>query len=193
MKKLISVLLVLVLLVMTSAVFAEQATEEAVPSKTQADIAVVEVTDVQGKEDADIVIKIVENSEATEAVITKVADAVAAGDLTTVIPAEVLEQIPEEFRSAENLADNVKECFTLSVSGEIEDVTAATANLILETPYDEGVQVYVLFGILKGEEVSEWIAKEGTVKEDGKVVVVLDEATLNKLYTQEVVTMIFSK
>lgn len=187
MKKLIAVLLVLAMMVMTTAVFAE-----AVGSKTAEDIAAAEVLEIEGNEDAGITVEIVEAGEAVAALQTKVADAIAAGDLSSVLPEDVLSAIPAEFLAAESLADNLKEMVALKVSGDAEGVTAITFALTLETPYEDGEDVCVLFAIMDGEEVKEWMLKEGTVKE-GKVTVTLTADELVKVLDQEVATLIFSK
>lgn len=188
MKKLISVLLVLAMLVMTTAVF----TEEAVSSKTAEDIATAEVLEIEGNENANLTVEIVEAGEAVAALQTKAADAIAAGDLSSVLPEDVLGAIPADFLGAASLADNLKEMVALKVSGDAEGVTAITFALTLETPYEDGEDLCVLFAIMDGEEVKEWMMKEGTVKE-GKVTVTLTEEELAKVLDQEVATLIFSK
>lgn len=187
MKKLISVLLAIVLL-MFAAVSAQ-----AVGSKTAGDIAGADVITTEGNEDAGITVEIVEAGEAAAALQAKIAEAVKAGDLSSVLPGDVLTAIPEEFRNAENLADNLKEMVALKISGDGEGVTSFTFGLELETPYEEGTDVYVLFGIFEGEEVKEWLVKEASVK-DGKVTVTLTENELAKVLNKgEIATLIFSK
>lgn len=188
MKKLISVLLAIALLMMTAAVSAE-----AVGSKTAEDIAKAEVIKTEGNKEAQITVEIVEAGEAVAALQAKVAEAVKAGDLSSVLPNDVLSAIPEEFRSAESLADNLKEMVALKISGDAEGITAFTFGLELETPYEEGTDVYVLFGIFEGGEVKEWMVKEATVK-DGKVTVTLTENELAKVLNKgEIATLILSK
>ncbi|MBQ6383853.1 MAG: hypothetical protein IJJ42_09725 [Clostridia bacterium] len=188
MKKLISVLLTIALLMMTAAVSAE-----AVGSKTAEDIAAAGVITTEGNEDAQITVEIVKAGEAVAALQTKFAEAVKAGDLSSVLPKDVLSAIPAEFLAAESLADNLKEMVALKISGDAEGVTAFTFGLELETPYEEGTDVYVLFGIFEGEEVKEWMLKKGTVKE-GKVTVTLTADDLTKVLNKgEIATLIFSK
>ena len=188
MKKLISVLLVLAMLVMTTAVF----TEEAVSSKTAEDIATAEVLEIEGNENANLTVEIVEAGEAVAALQTKAADAIAAGDLSSVLPEDVLGAIPADFLGAASLADNLKEMVALKVSGDAEGVTAITFALTLETPYEDGEEVYVAFALMDGETVAEWIVKPGTVKE-GAVQVELTAEEMTKMVGNTFAAIVFSK
>lgn len=185
MKKLIAVLLVLAMMVMTTAVFAE-----AVGSKTAEDIAGVEILEIEGNENANIVIEIVEPDEDVAALQTAIAEAIAAGDLSTVLPEDILAAIPAEYLSAENLADNLKEMVALKATGDGEGVTSVTFGMELETPYEEGAELCVAFNVISS---GEWMLKAAEVKE-GKVVITLNAEELEKILNKgQIATLVFNK
>ncbi|MBQ6383663.1 MAG: hypothetical protein IJJ42_08705 [Clostridia bacterium] len=185
MKKLIAVLLVLAMMVMTTAVFAE-----AVGSKTSGDISGADVIDVKGNKEANIVIEIVEPDEAVTALQTAIAAAVEAGDLSSVLPADILAAIPADFLSAEKLADNLKEMVALKATGDGEGVESFTFGMELDTPYEEGEELCVLFNII---ESGEWMMKDAVVKE-GKVTITLNAEELGKILNKGLVaTLVFNK
>jgi len=183
MKKFVSVLLALAMVLMMTTAFATG-------SRGSSDIPSADVT--TETEEAAITIEIVEDTEAIAAVKTALAAAIQAADLSAVIPAEVLELIPEDFRNAENLADNVKEMVAISVEGEVGDADTFTMTLSLDTPYEDGEEVYVAFALMDGETVAEWIVKPGTVKE-GAVQVELTAEGMTKMVGNTFAAIVFSK
>ena len=182
MKKFVSVLLALAMVLMMTSAFAAG-------SRSGSDIPSATVT--TDTEEEGIVVEIVEDTEEIAAVKAALAAAVEAGDLSAVIPEEVLELIPEEFRNAENLADNIKEMVTVSMSGDAGDAEPVTVSLTLDTPYEDG-EVYVALGLMNGEEVGEWIVKQGTVK-DGAVQIELNAEEITKLLGNTFTAIVFSK
>lgn len=172
MKKFVSTLLALALVLSMTTAFAAG-------SRGSDDIANVTT------EEATVAASIVE-SEAVEALKAKLAE----GDLSAVIPEDVLALIPEEFRSAENIADNIKEIVALKLEGEADGPILLTLNL--DTPYEDGTELIALLGVIVDEEVAEWIVKEGTVK-DNAITVELTEEEAAKLLNQTFATIIFNK
>ena len=172
MKKFVSTLLALALVLSMTTAFAAG-------SRGSNDIANVTT------EEATVAASIVE-SPAVEAL----KELIAAGDLSAALPEEVLEQIPEEFRNAENIADNIKEIVALKLEGEVDG--PITLTIELDTPYEDGAEVIALLGVIVDDEVAEWIVKEGTVK-DNAITVELTEEEAAKLLNQVFATIIFNK
>ena len=154
MKKLVSVLLALVLVMMATTVFA------ATPSKSGGDIPKAKT-----KTETDVSFGIVDDTPAIAALKEKVFAAIQNNDLSQAIPEDVLTLIPEDYRNAENLVDNLKEFVAVKCEGTIPDTL--TLVLQLDTPYDDGIELYVVLALMDEAnegEVTEWIVKEGAVK-----------------------------
>ena len=173
MKKFVSTLLALALVLSMTTAFAAG-------SRGSNDIPTVTT------EEATVTATIVE-SEFIEALKAKIAEE----GLDAAFPEDALAQIPEEFRSAEDVGDNVKEIIAVKLEGEADGPILLT--LELDTPYDDGTEVYVLLGvIIDDEKVDEWFAKEGTVK-DNAVTVELTQEEADKLLNQTFAVVVFNK
>ena len=172
MKKFVSTLLALALVLSMTTAFAAG-------SRGSDDIANVTT------EEATVTATIVE-SPAVEALKELIAD----GDLSKAFPTEVLDQIPVEFRDSEIIADNIKEIIAVKLEGEADG--PITLTLELDTPYENGTDVYALLGLIVDEEIGEWIVKEGTVQ-DNAVTVELTQEEADKLLNQTFAVVVFSK
>ena len=172
MKKFVSTLLALALVLSMTTAFAAG-------SRGSNDIPTVTT------EEATVTATIVE-SEFIEALKAKIAEE----GLDAAFPEDALAQIPEEFRSAEDVGDNVKEIIAVKLEGEADGPILLT--LELDTPYEDGTELIALLGVIVDEEVAEWIVKEGTVK-DNAITVELTEEEAAKLLNQTFATIIFNK
>ena len=96
----------------------------------------------------------------------------SAGALAN-FPQSVQEQIPEEYRT-------VNEFVTASISENYRNVKSATIQFAFETQYPANEKVYLIFGVMDGNDL-EWIVNEAEVLENGSVSVELQKEQLDQL------------
>ena len=156
MKKILSLVVALVLVLAAVSALAEG-------SKTGADIPVATVVNNQAKEEVKLVI--VDDTEASAALIKVFQDAFAAGDVLSPLPEDVRAQIPEEQK-------NINEMVTAQFVGDVDKLEGTLkVNLKLDTPYEKDQKVSVLFGKL-GDPVA-WKVYEAAGMEDGSIEFIL--------------------
>ena len=88
-------------------------------------------------------------------------------------PLNVQEQIPAEYRT-------VNEFVTASISENYQNVKSATIEFAFETKYPADEKVYLIFGVMDGNDL-EWIVREAEVLENGGVSVELQKDQLDQL------------
>ena len=96
----------------------------------------------------------------------------SAGALAN-FPQSVQEQIPAEYRT-------VNEFVTASISENYQNVKSATIQFAFETQYPANEKVYLIFGVMDGNDL-EWIVNEAEVLENGSVSVELQKDQLDQL------------
>ena len=96
----------------------------------------------------------------------------SAGALAN-FPQSVQEQIPAEYRT-------VNEFVTASISDNYQNVKSATIQFAFETQYPANEKVYLIFGVMDGNDL-EWIVNEAEVLENGSVSVELRKDQLDQL------------
>ena len=158
MKKILSLVVALVLVMAAASALA-------VGSKTGADIPVATVANNNADAAEAVSLVIVDDTEASAALIKVFQDAFAAGDVLSPLPEDVRAQIPEGLT-------NINEMVTVQFEGDVDKLEGTLkVNLKLDTPYEKDQKVSVLFGKL-GEPVA-WKVFEAAGMEDGSIEFIL--------------------
>lgn len=172
MKKLVSILLVVAMLSVAIAAFADTALST--PSKTTEDMTSFEVTVENPVDGKAVTLKTVPENEKAAAELAKAQE---AGSVEAYFGNETAAAINAILGSAEVSLDEF--CAALE-EGYEEGMGSVTVTVELPTPYEKDEKVAVLVGLVEGDAVT-WKVFEGTGLEDGKVQLTLDAETALKL------------
>lgn len=170
MKKAISLLLILALLLSVTSAFAAN-------SKRGKDIPGTD-TDAEGYQ----IIVVEEKDKATEKTIEQFAAANAEGNPVSAFPQSVVDQLA-------NGKPAVNEIIPIEAIGDLTEVTDTETTFTLDTPYSPKDVVQLVIGIpvkdvdttSEGEEFMEWHVLDATVNEDGSLTTTVPEDLVLKL------------
>ena len=158
MKKILSLVVALVLVLAAVSALAEG-------SKTGADIPAATIVNNNADAAEAVSLVIVDDTEASAALIKVFQDAFTAGDVLAPLPEDVRAKIPEEQK-------NINEMVTAQFVGDVDKLEGTLkVNLKLDTPYEKDQKVTVLFGKL-GEPVA-WKTFEAVGTEEGSIEFIL--------------------
>jgi hypothetical protein len=131
-------------------------------------------------------ISILQDTDASAAVIKTFADANEAGDVLGALPDDIKSALPADLTV-------INEIITAQINGATQDVTTAYEfNVKLDTLYAADAQVAVLVGKL-GTTVDWTVVKEASVKADGSINFVLSADTIKSLGNNPFVLAVVSK
>lgn len=131
-------------------------------------------------------ISILQDTDASAAVIKTFADANAAGNVLGALPDDIKSALPADLTV-------INEIITAQINGATQDVTTAYEfNVKLDTLYAADAQVAVLVGKL-GTTVEWTKASTATVKADGSINFVLEANTIKSLGNDPFVLAVVSK
>lgn len=135
---------------------------------------------------AGLAIEIVDDTDASAALIDTFAKANADGNVLAALPEEIVKALPEGLTV-------INEIVTAKLVGDTASVLSDYRfNVKLDTLYAEGTEIAVLIGKLSA--TPEWtIAKEGKVKADGSFDFVLPVQTIKSLGNDPFVLAVVSK
>lgn len=182
MKKCITLILAMMMLMSLGAAFAEapdspETIETVATSNESVTIAPVEKEKL---EEAFV--------EASEKVNDEVQEAAAKKDVKSLVSEEYQEIIPEDFNTMLGTGT------VLQVSEIPEDVNSLTLTFTFPTNYEKSEKVVLLVAILdENGNLLEYVALDGVANEDGDVVAVVSEAMLAKLGGNKIKVYPFSK
>ena len=182
MKKILSLVLALVMLLCTAAAFAEAPDS---PEK-------IETVTTDNENVSFVPVDEEEMNEAfkdnADKVNDAVADAASKGDVKSLVAEEAKDIIPDGFNTMLGTGT------VYSVSEVPEDVKSLTVTISFPTTYQENEKVVLLVAILDADgNAVEFFAVEGKANADGDVVVTFDEATLNKIGGKKIKVFPFSE
>ena len=173
MKKILSLVLALVLVLTAVSVFAEA-------SKTNLNIPVVE----DNAPEVDVLLP-EEEIPAVAAVVESLKAAADGGDVLSALPEEIRAALPEDQK-------NINEIAPIQFIGKEEEVKndlVVTAKLT--TLYTPGKKVTVLLARVTGDTI-EWFTFEGTVQEDGSVQFVIPAGTVKTFLNEDMTIAVVS-
>ena len=173
MKKILSLVLALVLVLTAVSVFAEA-------SKTNYNIPVVE------DNAPEVVVQLPEEEiPAVAAVVESLKAAADGGDVLSALPEEIRAALPEDQK-------NINEIAPIQFIGKEEEVKN---DLVITTKfttlYTPGEKVTVLLARVNVDPV-EWFAFEGTVQEDGSVQFVIPADTVKTFLNEDMAIAVVS-
>lgn len=190
-RNIICVLLALVMMLSACCAYAEQV-EEAVPSKTVADLTVAEGTEVE--ETVVIAVAAVEAETEEAQVFEEIAAVAEESSVVEYFNLDAQAQIQEalpEFTDMSSL--EMDEFFALDQEGYDAEHGDVTATFEFVTPYEENTVLVAMVGLLPNaeDEAAEeaeivWYAQQATVV-DGKVQIIFTQEVLTLMQQQEAV------
>ena len=191
MKKILSLVMALALVLVAVSAFASDSVEEYTPSLTKEDYERLE-NQYQGgllKQSsggsavvpAGLSFDIIPDNDATKALIDAFAAAQEAGDVLSAFPEAVKAQIPADLTV-------VNEIVTALLSGNADGVVSATVGCKFTTAYEAGSKVCMAFGI----SADQWVLKEGTAQTDGSINVTLDKDLIDRILNKPITLVVVS-
>lgn len=135
---------------------------------------------------AELAIEIVDDTDASAALIDTFAKAHEAGNVLAALPDDIVAALPEGLNV-------INEIVTMKLAGNTASVLSDYRfNVKLDTLYAEGTEIAVLIGKLSA--TPEWtIAKDAKVKADGSIDFVLPVETIKSLGNDPFVLAVVSK
>ena len=192
MKKILCLVLALMLAMFSVAALAETPSKEkAAETKTETPAAknnnnAVYVYNPAVATPAGLALEIVDDTDASAALIDTFAKANEAGNVLAALPDDIVAALPEGLTV-------INEIVTAKLVGDTASVLSDYRfNAKLDTLYAEGTEIAVLIGKLSA--TPEWtIAKEGKVKADGSFDFVMPVQTIKSLGNDPFVLAVVSK
>ena len=192
MKKILCLVLALMLAMFSVAALAESPSKEkAAETKTETPAAknnnnAVYVYNPAVATPAGLALEIVNDTDASAALIDTFAKANEAGNVLAALPDDIVAALPEGLTV-------INEIVTAKLVGDTASVLSDYRfNAKLDTLYAEGTEIAVLIGKLSA--TPEWtIAKEGKVKADGSFDFVIPVQTIKSLGNDPFVLAVVSK
>ena len=192
MKKILCLVLALMLAMFSVAALAESPSKEkAAETKTETPAAknnnnAVYVYNPAVATPAGLALEIVDDTDASAALIDTFAKANEAGNVLAALPDDIVAALPEGLTV-------INEIVTAKLVGDTASVLSDYRfNAKLDTLYAEGTEIAVLIGKLSA--TPEWtIAKEGKVKADGSFDFVIPVQTIKSLGNDPFVLAVVSK
>ena len=173
MKKILSLVLALVLVLTAVSVFAEA-------SKTNHNIPVVE-----DNEPEVVVVLPEEEIPAVTALVESLKAAADAGDVLSALPEEIRAALPEDQKTINEIAP-------IQFIGKEEEVkNDLVVTTKFTTLYTPGEKVTVLLARVTADPI-EWFAFEGTVQEDGSVQFVIPADTVKTFLNEDMAIAVVS-
>ena len=143
-------------------------------------------TDYSVKTEPEITSEILKTpSKETEELKAAFAEALAKGDVLSVFPANILNQIPAGYKT-------INEVVTVKLSGSVSKVSALTVNYKLVTLYPVGEKVIVAYAVVTNGN-AQWYLVEGVAQADGSINVTLNKTLLDAIANKDVTMAVISK
>ena len=143
-------------------------------------------TDYSVKTEPEITSEILKTpSKETEELKAAFAEALAKGDVLSVFPANILNQIPAGYKT-------INEVVTVKLSGSVSKVYSLTVNYKLVTLYPVGEKVIVAYAVVTNGN-AQWYLVEGVAQADGSINVTLNKTLLDAIANKNVTMAVISK
>lgn len=188
MKKFLSVLMALVLVLTAAAALAD------VPSKTTSDLSPVTGVETTGAASSDFSVTTTEDAavvtEEVAALYAFVNNETAPAAPIAYFPAEVQADVAAALPEGTDLNTlQLNDFITLQATNYTEEIGDVVVKVDFVTEYKVGQQMVGLLGLYDAEGNVEWVVVKAEVKEDGAVAVTIPQAEMAKFAASNAVAL----